>query len=93
VPFRLGLWRCTSIWDLRITCFSQSLVYAATHWLLATNCSRAALIVDGVLLGVLPGGVSYLELSVFDGETRIIILGAAPVAEMIVGQTHGDPGR
>jgi hypothetical protein len=63
VIFRLGLWRCTSIWDLRITCSSQSLVYAATHWVLATNYSRAATIKDGILLVMLLGGVRMLRRS------------------------------
>jgi hypothetical protein len=63
VTFRLGLWRYTSIWDLRITCFRQSLVYAATHWVLATNYSRAATITDGILPGVSLGGVRMLRRS------------------------------
>jgi hypothetical protein len=61
MPFRVRRWRYTSIWDLRnITLaagFSKSLVYAATHWALATNYSCAAINADGILLGVLLGGV------------------------------------
>jgi hypothetical protein len=34
----------------------------------------------------------YLELSVLDGETRILILGATP-AETIVRQKHSDSAR
>jgi hypothetical protein len=61
MPFAVRLSLYTGIWDLRnITlevCFSQLLVYAATHSLLATNYSRAAIITDGIHLGVLRGGV------------------------------------
>ena len=95
--FRLGPWRCTGIWVLRITCFSQSLVYAGTHWVSATNYARAA-ITGGTLPGVLLSGVrmvrrSWLELPVLDGETRILTVGAAPVAEMIVRRVRSDPAR
>ncbi len=95
MSFRLGRWRYISIWDLRnITCFSQSLVYAATHWVLAANYSRAAIIIHGILLGALRMLQRiYLELSVLDGGTRILIRGATPGAEMIVRQMHSDPAR
>jgi hypothetical protein len=61
MPFRVRLWPYTGIWDLRsitlAACFSKSLVSAATHSVLATNYSRSAIITDGILLGVLLGGV------------------------------------
>ena len=59
--FRVRRWRYTGIWDLRhitlAACFTKSLLYAATHSGLATNYSRAAIITDGILPGVLLGGV------------------------------------
>jgi FlaA1/EpsC-like NDP-sugar epimerase/lipopolysaccharide/colanic/teichoic acid biosynthesis glycosyltransferase len=104
VPFRLyeGLWRYTSIWDLRnitfAVCVSQSIVYAVTRWLFATNYSRAAIITDGILLLILLSGVRmlrriYLELAVLEGEIRTLIFGAGPAAEMIVRQMQNDPAR
>ena len=61
MPFRVRLWRYTGIWDLRnITLaagFSKSLVYAATHLVLATNHLRATSFTGGILRGVLLGGV------------------------------------
>jgi hypothetical protein len=86
VTFRLGLWRCTSIWVLRATCFSPSLVYAATHWVLAANYARAAIVIAAILLGVLLDGVRMLrriwpELPVLEGETPIPTAAAAPAAE------------
>ncbi|HZY60279.1 MAG TPA: nucleoside-diphosphate sugar epimerase/dehydratase, partial [Candidatus Binataceae bacterium] len=104
VPFRLyeGLWRYTSLWDLRnivfAVCFSQPLVYLATRVVFAADYSRAALIMDSILLVVLLGGVRmlrriYLELAVLEGEKRILIVGAGAAAEMIVRQMHNDAAR
>jgi hypothetical protein len=60
VLFRVRPWRYTGIWDRRSISsaagFSKSWVYAATPSGLATNYSRAAIISDGILLGVLPRG-------------------------------------
>jgi hypothetical protein len=61
MPFRVRLWRYTGFSDLRnitlAACFSESLVYAATHSALATNYSRGTLSAAGILPGVLLGGV------------------------------------
>jgi hypothetical protein len=92
-PFRLGPWPYTSIWDLgSITCFSQALVYAATHWVLATNYSRAAVITNFLLGGVRRLRRIYPELSVLDGETRSLIFGAGPAAEIIAHTRRIHPG-
>ena len=98
MAFRLELWRSTSVLDPRTTCFSRSLVYAATHWLLAADFWRAAMPAGAIHPGVFPGWVRMLrrielEPSVPDGETWIPIYGAALVAEMIVRRMHGDPAR
>src|SRR5260370_13338766 len=104
IPFRLyeGLWRYTSIWDLRNiilpVSFGQALVYAATRLVFATPYSRAAIITDGILLVLMLGGVRmlrrlYLELAVLEGEARILIFGAGPAAEMIVRHMQNDPAR
>jgi lipopolysaccharide/colanic/teichoic acid biosynthesis glycosyltransferase len=104
IPFRLyeGLWRYTSIPDLRniilAVCCSQPIVYIMTRCAAGSKYSRAALITDGILLVLLLGGVRmlrrvYLELAVLEGEKRILIFGAGPAAETIVRQMHNDPDR
>jgi len=103
VPFQLyeGLWRYTSLWDLRnvvlAVCFSQTLVFIA-RWMFEVQYSRGALITDGILLILLLSGVRmlhrvYIELAVLEGEKRILIFGTGAVAEMIVRQMHNDPAR
>jgi FlaA1/EpsC-like NDP-sugar epimerase len=104
IPFHLyeGLWRYTSLWDLRnivlAVCFSQTAVYLVVCRILAEDYSRGALITDGILLVLLLGGVRklrrvYIELAVLEGEKRILIFGAGAVAEMVVREMHNDAAR
>ena len=104
VPFRLyeGLWRYTSIWDLKnitqAVCFSQTLVYLVTRCFFGSAYSRAALIIDSILLVVMLGGVRmarrmYQELALLEGEKRVLIFGTGPAAEMTIRQIQNDPSR
>jgi hypothetical protein len=59
--FRVRRWPYIIICKLRnltflVACFSKSVVYAATQSVLATNCSRTAIITRGILFSVLLGG-------------------------------------
>lgn len=96
LPFRLyeGLWRYTSIWDLRNIIagvgLSSGLFYALVHGLFgATGYPRSVFLIDSILLVFLLGGVRmarriYRELGPLDREKRILIYGAGDAGEMIV---------
>ena len=93
IPFRLyqGLWRYTSIWDLRniigAAAVSSAFFYLSVHWLFGqTAYPRSIFIIEAVLLICLLGGVRltrriYRELGHIDRQKRILIYGAG---EMIV---------
>jgi len=103
VPFRLyeGLWRYTSIWDLRnITggvVVSTFLFYLLVHWWLgATGYPRSVFIIDSILLIFFLGGIRltrriYRELGHGEREKRILIYGAGDAGEMIVRDMMNNP--
>lgn len=97
VPFRLyeGLWRYTSIWDLRNIVFavtlSSTVAYVFTHGIWqVSGYPRSVYIIDGLLLVTLLGGVRlgrriYREIvPVAERNKRVIIYGAGNAGEMIV---------
>jgi len=96
VPFKLfeGLWRYTSILDLRniivAASISSFLFYIFVHWFLhQIDYPRSIFIIDTLLLIFLMGGVrlSRRLLSVahrLKGERKVLIYGAGDAAEMIV---------
>ncbi|TLY12713.1 MAG: polysaccharide biosynthesis protein, partial [Nitrospirae bacterium] len=96
IPFRLyeGLWRYTSIWDLRniiaAVTISSVLFYVLVHGLFVqTLYPRSIFIIDSVLLICLLGGIRltrriYRELGHIDRYKRILIYGAGDAGEMIV---------
>jgi FlaA1/EpsC-like NDP-sugar epimerase len=102
IPFRLhqGLWRYSSIWDLRniITSVFAStfLFYVLVRWGFAlTTYPRSVFVTDSVLLIVFLGGIRlaqriYRELGRLEREKRILIYGAGDAGEMIVRDTKNN---
>jgi FlaA1/EpsC-like NDP-sugar epimerase len=96
IPFRLyeGLWRYTSIWDLRnIICSvtaSTMLFYFMVQWgLQAVQYPRSVMIIDTLLLIWLIAGVRlvwrfYRELGPLKGRRPVLIYGAGDAGEMVV---------
>jgi len=94
--FRLyqGLWRYTSIWDLR-NIVSAVVLSSLTHYLLIhwafgwTTYPRVVFIIDAGLLILLMGGVRTIRRILTDlqhtaGERRVLVYGAGDAGEMIV---------
>jgi FlaA1/EpsC-like NDP-sugar epimerase len=101
-PFRLyeGLWRYTSIWDLRNIIMSvglSSLVhYAVVRWVHLQGYSRAVLAIDTMILISLLGALRlgrrlYREMGHPEHKKRILIYGAGDAGEMIVRDMRGNP--
>ena len=96
IPFRLyqGLWRYTSIWDLRniigAVIISSALLYVLVHGLFGqTAYPRSIFIIDSILLICFLGGIRlarriYRELGHIDRQMRILVYGAGDAGEMIV---------
>jgi FlaA1/EpsC-like NDP-sugar epimerase len=96
IPFQLygGLWRYTSIHDLRRIVFgvgvSSILFYSQVHWVMgALEYPRSVFIMDAMLLIFLMGGtrLSYRtlhELTRAKPQKRVLIYGAGDAGEMIV---------
>lgn len=103
IPFRLyeGLWRYTSILDLRnivgAVLSSTLLFYALIHWgLEVMDYPRSVHIIDSILLIFFLGGVRltrriYRELGHPDREKRLLIYGAGDAGEMIVRDMKNNP--
>jgi FlaA1/EpsC-like NDP-sugar epimerase len=95
-PFRLyeGLWRYTSIFDLRNiiggVLTSSVGFYLLVHWGFGLKrYPRSVFVIDALLLLVVLGGLRltrriYRELSRVSREKRILIYGAGDAGEMIV---------
>lgn len=102
IPFRLyqGLWRYTSIWDLRniigAVVISSMLFYLLVHGLFDQIAyPRSIFIIDSVLLICMLGGIRltrrvYREVGHFDRQKRILIYGAGDAGEMIVRDIKGN---
>lgn len=96
LPFRLyqGMWKYTSIWDLKNIIVSSILgmavFYIAVRWSIGLEgYPRSIYVLDTVLLIVLLGGVrlswrGYHEFDRSDRETRVVIYGAGNVGAGLV---------
>jgi len=96
IPFRLyeGLWRYTSIYDLRAiaggVCASSLIFVALTQTPLGPPFyPRSVFVVDALLVALLLGGVRMsrrvsVELSQAKPEKRVLIFGAGDAGELIV---------
>ena len=103
LPFRLyeGLWRYTSIGDLRSiiggVLVSTLVFYGLVHWGLSlTGYPKSVFLIDSILLVSLLGGVRlarriYRDLGHPDREKRILIYGAGDAGEMIVRDMKNNP--
>src|SRR5262245_41029184 len=95
-PFRLyeGLWRDTSIVDLRNVLFAVGAssigFFGVVHgWLGATKYPRSVFIIDAMLLVCSAGGLRlirrlYREIRPRGDRKRILVYGAGDAGEMIV---------
>jgi FlaA1/EpsC-like NDP-sugar epimerase len=96
VPFRLyeGLWRYTSLWDLRNLCAAVLVgtfaCYLLTHaWFGLREYPRSVFVIDALLLLFVLGGVRLLPRLYRDvirrgRGKRILLFGAGDAGEMIV---------
>jgi FlaA1/EpsC-like NDP-sugar epimerase len=96
VAFRLyeGLWRYTSVHDLRKILLSvgwSSLLFQATLWagLGATNYPRSILFIDALLLTCFAGGVRFVSRIHRDalskpGGRKVLVYGAGDAGEAVV---------
>jgi FlaA1/EpsC-like NDP-sugar epimerase len=103
IPFRLheGLWRYTSIWDVRnivAGVVTSSLVFWGLTQVLIDKgrYPRSILIMDAILLILLMGGLRlgrriYRELGRPEGQKRILIYGAGDAGAMIVRDMRNNP--
>ena len=100
--FRLyqGLWRYTSIWDLRnivsAVALSSVVFYFLVHGVFGlTSYPRAVFIIDSLLIVLAMGGVRlgrriYRDLIHVDREKRVLIFGAGDAGERIVRDMKND---
>ena len=101
-PFRLyeGLWRYTSLWDLRniilAVVVSTTLFYLFVHLVLGlTGYPRSVFIVDSIVLigflsGIRLGRRVWREFGWMKGDTPVLIYGAGDAGEMLVREMRKD---
>ena len=96
-----GMWRYTSIWDLRNLVASVTLSSAAFYLIVrgvlgATSYPRSVFMIDTLLLICVMGGARlssrvYRELRVPSGRRRILIYGAGDAGEIIAREMRSNP--
>jgi hypothetical protein len=97
-----GLWRYTSIWDLKniITGVGLSSILAVVLFTFGLNVPypRSIYVIDGMTITLLMAGVRlsrrvYIEVARHRGRKRLLIFGAGHVGERIVRQLRNGDGR
>ena len=103
IPFRLygGLWRYTSVLDLRniiVGVFTSSIVfYVLVQVILEIRAyPRSVFLLDSILLVCFMGGIRlgprvYREMAAITGEKRILVFGAGDAGAMIVRDMKNNP--
>ncbi len=103
IPFRLyeGLWRYTSIWDVRnivVGVLTSSLMFWGLTQVAMDRgrYPRSVLVMDAIMLIVLMGGLRlgrriHRELGRPEGQKRILIYGAGDAGAMIVRDMRNNP--
>ena len=103
IPLRLyeGLWRYTSIWDLRNIIVGVAASSVASYVFIrgfigAAHYPRSVFFIDSLLLVSLMGGVRlirrvYRDLVNGEREKRVLIFGAGDAAERIVRDMKSNP--
>ena len=103
IPFRLygGLWRYTSVLDLRniiVGVFTSSIVfYVLVQVILEIRAyPRSVFLLDSILLvcfmaGIRLGPRVYREMAAITGEKRILVFGAGDAGAMIVRDMKNNP--
>jgi FlaA1/EpsC-like NDP-sugar epimerase len=107
--FRLfqGLWRYTSLWDLRnivlAVSISSVVFYFGIHWIVGMKAyPRSVMLIDPLLLVCLMAGVRLahrmfptllpsLRAVAADAQRRVLVVGAGDAAEMIVREMRRHP--
>lgn len=101
--FRLfqGLWRYTSLWDLRNIVIgvgvSSVLFYVVVHWIIGQLAyPRSVFLIDALLLVCLMGGVRLAyrispALMPASAGRRVLVIGAGDAGEMIVREMRRHP--
>jgi FlaA1/EpsC-like NDP-sugar epimerase len=101
--FRLfqGLWRYTSLWDLRNILIgvgiSSVLFYVVVHWIMGVLAyPRSVFLIDSMVLVCLMGGVRLAHrmspaLLPSSARRRVLVIGAGDAGEMIVREMRRHP--
>jgi FlaA1/EpsC-like NDP-sugar epimerase len=101
--FRLfqGLWRYTSLWDLRNILIgvgtSSAVFYFVVHWIMGQIAyPRSVFLIDAMLLVCLMGGVRLAyrmspALPTSSKRKRVLMIGAGDAGEMIVREMRRHP--
>jgi FlaA1/EpsC-like NDP-sugar epimerase len=102
--FRLfeGLWKYTSLWDLRNIVFAvvgSSALFLAVDWSINAGARypRSIIFIDSILLICFMTGVRltrrmYREFSRSSGRRRVLLYGAGDAGEMAVREMKQNPG-
>ncbi len=102
IPFRVyaGLWRYTSVWDVRniatAVVTSSVAIYCFITFILRVAYPRSIFLMDALLLMFLMSGIRltwrvYREMPSRQGQKGILIYGAGDAGEMLVREVRNNP--